>query len=133
MTDSKVVPRDVRGLAVFRRAYSLSLQIHRDSLQFPKVEQYGGIADQLRRASKSVCALLAEGMGRQLGSKIEFRRYVVMALGSVEECKLWCQYAADLDYVEAEKAANWQEEYGEIGRMLQGLRRHLNSSLTSSN
>ena len=103
--------KDVRALAVFRRAYAASLDIHRSSLDFPKSEQFGGIADQLRRSSKSVCALLAEGAGRQHGSRIEFRRYVVMALGSVEESKLWCQYAVDLGYVGTERAAAWCQDY----------------------
>ena len=94
------MPQDVWALDVFRRAYALSLDIHRASLVFPKVEQYGGVADQLRRASKSVCALLAEGAGRQTGSEAEFRRYVVMAVGSAEECKLWCRYVADLGYAD---------------------------------
>jgi four helix bundle protein len=84
--------RDVTSLEVFRRAYALSLDVHRVSLGFPKTEQFGGIADQLRRASKSVCALLAEGAGRQAGSDVEFRRYVRMALGSADEAKLWCRY-----------------------------------------
>jgi four helix bundle protein len=64
--------------------------------EFPRTEQYGGVADQLRRSSKSVCALLAEGAGRQVGSDPEFRRFVRMALGSAEEVKLWCCYARDL-------------------------------------
>jgi four helix bundle protein len=70
---------DVWALKVFQRAYRLSLDLHGVSLGWPRVEQYGGIADQLRRASKSVCALLVEGAGRQLGSDAEFRRYVTMA------------------------------------------------------
>ena len=93
--------RDVWELDVFRRAYRLSLDVHRVSQRFPKNEQYGGLADQLRRSSKSVCALLAEGSGRQLASDPEFRRYVVMALGSLEETGLWCRYAADLAYIDA--------------------------------
>ena len=126
------MPQDVWSLAVFRRAYALSVEIHRASLLFPKVEQYGGVADQLRRASKSVCALLAEGGGRQASSEAEFRRYVIMALGSAEECKLWCRYAADLGCTDPAQAETWQSAYGEIARMLQGLRKHLSvSSLTS--
>ena len=125
------MPADLQQLAVFRRAYALSVEIHRASLQFPKIEQYGGIADQLRRSSKSVCALLAEGSGRQAGSEPEFRRYVVMALGSAEECKLWCRYAADLGCAEAVVAQRWEAEYGEIARMLNGLRRHLSTLLTT--
>ena len=119
------MPQDVWSLDVFRRAYALSVELHRSSLSFPKNEQFGGVADQLRRASKSVCALLAEGVGRQIGSEPEFRRYVVMALGSAEECKLWCRYAVDLGYLEATDAERWQAAYGEIARMLQGLRKSL--------
>ena len=116
--------QDAWSLDVFRRAYALSLEVHRASLLFPKIEQYGGIPDQLRRSSRSVCALLVEGMGRQAGSEAEFRRYVVMALGSAEESKLWCRYVADLGYAGTE-AADWQSRYAEIARMLQGLRKHL--------
>ena len=95
----------VEGLVVFQRAYALSLELHRASLTWPKVEQYGGIADQVRRSSESVCALLAEGVGRSRASRPEFERYVVMALGSADEARLWCRYAEDLGYASANR---WQ-------------------------
>ena len=53
--------RDVKSfedLEVFQRAYRLSLEVHKLSLGFPSIEQQG-LADQLRRASKSICANLA--------------------------------------------------------------------------
>jgi four helix bundle protein len=49
-------------LAVFKLAYRVSLEIHRASLNFPAVEQYG-LGEQIRRASKSICANIAEGVG----------------------------------------------------------------------
>jgi four helix bundle protein len=55
-------------MEVFQRAYKISLIIHRETLRFPKLEQYG-LADQLRRATKSICANLAEGYARQKRSK----------------------------------------------------------------
>ena len=116
---------DIWALEVFRRAYQLSLEIHRQTLEFPKIEQYGGVADQLRRAAKSVCALLAEGRGRQMGSEREFGRYVIMALGSTDEGKLWCAYARDLGYAESAVADEWIGKFSEIARMLQGLHKHL--------
>ena len=112
---------DVGTLQVFQRTYRLSLALHRASLGWPRAEQYGGVADQLRRASKSVCALLVEGAGRQHGSDAEFRRYVSMAIGSADEAKLWCSYAADLDYVPHAVATGWQDELSQIARMLHGL------------
>ncbi len=116
---------DVWELEVFRRAYALSLALHRASLGWPRIEQYGGIADQLRRSSRSVCALLAEGSGRQAGSNAEFRRYVAMALGSIEEAKLWCRYAEDLGYATPGEAEAWRGECVAVARMLHGLRKRL--------
>src|SRR6476661_6778823 len=53
----------VEDLEVFRRAYRLSLEIHRSSLALPRIEQFA-LADQLRRSSKSICANLAEGFAK---------------------------------------------------------------------
>ena len=117
-----MTPGTAEDLEVFRRAYGLSLDLHRASLSFPKIEQFGGLADQLRRASKSICSLIVEGQGRQASSQREFSRYLGMAVGSAEEARLWCRYAADLGYVEASRATAWSSEFGHIIRMLQGLR-----------
>src|SRR4030095_8153038 len=51
-------------LEVFQRADRASLEIHQASLRMPTIEQRV-LADQLRRASKSICANIAEGYGRQ--------------------------------------------------------------------
>jgi four helix bundle protein len=109
-------------LDVFRLAYELSLAVHRASLTWPKIEQYGGLADQARRASKSVCSLIVEGVGRQTTSSHEFSRYLTMAIGSGEEARLWCRYAHDLGYIDEETARAWRERYGQILRMLMKLR-----------
>jgi four helix bundle protein len=115
----------VRGfeeLEVFRRAYRLSLEVHRASLELPRVEQFA-LADQIRRASKSICANLADGFGRQPVSRPEFRRFVMMALGSADEMQVWTLYCCDLGYIAAEVAERWRGEYREIARMLWALHR----------
>ena len=117
--------QDIWQLDVFRRAYDLSLSVHRQSQLWPKHEQWSGVADQLRRASKAVCALLVEGNGRQVGSDAEMRRYVIMALASADECRLWCHYAADLGYLDPTTSPSWQTDYADIARMLQGYRKYL--------
>jgi four helix bundle protein len=114
--------RGFEDLEVFRRAYRVSLEVHRISLEFPRIEQWA-LADQIRRASKSVCANLAEGFGRQGWSKSEFRRFLMMATGSADEMQVWTLYARDLGYIGVEMAEQWQSEYREIARMLQGLSR----------
>ena len=118
----------VEDLVVFKRAYAVSLEVHKGSLNFPKMEQYGGLADQLRRSSRSVCALLVEGAGRQRSSDVEFRRYVIMAMSSADEARLWCLYARDLGYIDEAQWSVWHEGYREIARMCQGLVARLASS-----
>src|SRR5688572_26237080 len=76
--------RSVEDLEVFRRAYRLSLELHRLSLELPRIEQFA-LADQLRRASKSICANLTEGFAKQSHSAAEYRRYIVTAMGSSDE------------------------------------------------
>ncbi len=108
-------------LEVFRRAYAASLDLHRASLTFPEIEQRFGLADQIRRASKSICANVAEGFGKQRRSAAEFRRYLLMAIGSADEMQVWAMYCADLGYVDQDKCGSWRSEYRQIARMLQGL------------
>jgi four helix bundle protein len=114
--------RGFEDLDVFRRAYALSLEVHRASLEFPRIEQWA-LADQIRRASKSICANLVEGFGRQGWSKSEFRRCLMMATGSADEMQVWTLYCRDLGYIASDVAERWQGEYREIARMLQGLSR----------
>ena len=112
----------VEDLEVFRRAYRLWLEVHRASLEFPRIEQFA-LADQIRRASKSICANIAEGFGKQRQSRTEFHRFVVMAIGSADEMQVWTMYCRDLGYLDAATAERWQGECREIARMLCGLHR----------
>ena len=112
----------VEELEVFQRAYRLSLEVHRASLDFPRIEQFA-LADQVRRASKSICANLAEGFGRQQQSRPEFRRFLLMAIGSADEMQVWALYCRDLGYLDEMTAERWRGEYREIARMLSALHR----------
>ena len=109
-------------LLVFQKAYPLAIDIHRLTQDFPRNEQYGGVADQLRRSSKSVCANLVEGAGRQaLGHRADFRRFVVIAMGSADETRLWLRFASDLGFLEQDQAEALLRAYVEISKMLSGL------------
>ena len=110
----------VWDMDVFKKAYRAALEVHRASLSFPKHEQFE-LASQLRRSSKSICANLAEGRAKQQGSSAEFRRYVLMALGSADETLLWCRFAKDLGYFDEATAADVSASFSEIARMLNGL------------
>lgn len=108
-------------LEVFRRGYAVSLDVHRVSLMLPMIEQRA-LGDQMRRASKSICANLAEGFGKRR-SVAEVKRFVGMALGSADEMRVWIRYCLDLGYIDEATWQRWRDEYQEIARMLQGLLR----------
>ena len=111
-------------LDVFKRAYGISLEIHTASLLFPAIEQYA-LADQIRRASKGVCANIAEGFGKQTYSRMEFRRFLQIAVGSADEMRVWIRYCLDLGYIDEVTWHRWRSAYEEIAKMLTGLAKSL--------
>ena len=124
---SQSVSSTFDDLQVFQRAYRISLEVHRASLHFPAVEQHV-LADQIRRASKSICGNIAEGFGKQRRSRAEFKRYLLMAIGSADEMQVWVRYCSDLEYVDHETWLRWRDEYRQIAKMLQGLYSALDTS-----
>ncbi len=119
MADEKTI-RSFEDLEVFGRAYRISLEVHRASLEFPKIEQFG-LGEQTRRASKSICANIAEGYAKQGYSVAEFKRFIQMAVGSADEMRVWSRYCLDLGYIDEKTWHSWRDEYQEISKMLQGL------------
>ena len=117
--DAKAV-RSFEDLEVFKRAYRVSLTVHQVSLTFPRIEQRA-MGDQVRRASKSICANIAEGFGKQRQSRVEFKRFLMMALGSADEMRVWSRYCLDLGYIDQKTWQHWRDEYQAIAKMLQGL------------
>ena len=130
MTEAQRRVSSFEDLEVFRRAYQVSLEIHKESLQFPKIEQFA-MADQIRRASKSICANIAEGFAKQRRSSAEYRRYLLMAIGSADEMRVWIRYCLDLDYIDDATSSRWREEYIVIAKMLQVIYTRWSSTSTS--
>ena len=107
-------------LEVFKRAYRVSLDIHRASLTFPPLEQYA-LGDQIRRCSKGICANIAEGFAKSTRSKAELQRFLSMAIGSADEMRVWLRYCLDLGYIPESSWQLWRDDYEQIAKMLQGL------------
>ena len=123
MNDSAKPVNGFENLEVFKRAYKVSLEIHSLTMNFPKHEQYAGLADQMRRASKGICANIAEGYGKQSISTAEFRRFLLIAIGSADEMRVWIRYCLDLEYITQDSWQKFKTEYQQIARMLTGLHR----------
>src|SRR5262245_15114896 len=113
--------RSFEELEVFQRSYRISLEVHRESLKFPPIEQRA-LGDQVRRASKSIPANIAEGFGKQNISQAEFKRFLLVAQGSADEMRVWIRYCLDLGYIDEATWKRWRDEYQEVAKMLNGLR-----------
>ncbi len=125
MTDDVIAYKRIQtssfeDMEIYQRAFALSLTVHKTSLAFPKIEQFA-LADQIRRASKSICANIAEGYGKQKIFPAEFKRFLAISLGSSDEMRVWIQYAEALAYIDLQTSTQWQTEYRRISRMLQSL------------
>ncbi len=118
---NETIVRSFEDLEVYQRAYKLALELHKLSLTFPRIEQFA-LADQIRRASKSVCANIAEGFARQRSSSADFHRFIVMAFSSSDEMKVWLSFCSDRGYIPEVDAMRLRNEYSVVARMLHGLR-----------
>ncbi len=113
-------------MGVWQKAMSWVENIYAASSDFPKSEQFG-MTSQLRRASVSVPANIAEGAERP-GTK-EFRQFIGIALGSLAEAETLVLLSSRLGYLKHDHEVELLEQGAEIGRMLHGLNRSLAGKL----
>ncbi len=64
--------------------------------EFPATERYG-LTSQLRRASISIVANIAEGCGRRTNA--DLRQFLQISLGSAKEVDCLLMFARDLGYL----------------------------------
>jgi four helix bundle protein len=110
--------RDFRNLTVWGKAQRLSLTLYRCTEQFPKTELFG-LTSQLKRASSSITANIAEGCGRH--SRWEYVHFLDIALGSASEVQCELTLAADLGFIDKAAYARLSEQVAEVKRMLTAL------------
>lgn len=109
---------DVTDLEIYKSSYTLMLEIHNLTLSYPKIEQFSGIASQLRRSSKSIVANLVEGYAKQRFYKDEFKKMLVYSIGSTDETILWIRVSKDLGYIDELTSNRLIKEYKILVRRL---------------
>lgn len=87
--------KSFQDLIVWQKAHQFVLSIYLFSNNFPKSEIYG-LTSQIRRASISIPANIAEGFKKK--TKPDKARFMNIAQGSVEECRYYLILAKDLEY-----------------------------------
>jgi four helix bundle protein len=103
---------------VWKKSHELTLKIYEITKDFPKDEQFG-LTSQMRRASTSIPCNIIEGKAR--GSSKDFKRFLLIARGSLEELKYQILLSKDLNYIDEEKYQETINITKEVGRLLNGL------------
>jgi four helix bundle protein len=111
-----------RDLGVWQKAIALSASCHRATVGFPREEVYGMTA-QIRRASASVAANIAEGHGRE--HTRTFVQFLRVSQGSLKELETHRVIAEQVGLLRSDQARPLFLAADEIGRMLRGLIRSL--------
>ena len=82
-------------LMAWQESIQLVRHVYRVTGTFPKEEMYG-LSTQMRRAAVSVPSYIAEGAGRS--GSVEFRRFLLIARGSLSELETQTVIARELDF-----------------------------------
>jgi len=110
-----------KDLEVYKRQRELANAVFLLSKRFPKEELYS-LTDQLRRASRSIGAQIAESWAKRLYPK-HFVSKPTDAVGEQMETQHWLIEAGDCGYVDEATSQRLLALCGEIGRMLGSMMR----------
>jgi len=121
--------RDFRELQVWHKAHALTLDVYRATKLFPREELYS-LTNQIRRASVSIGANIAEGAGKN--SRPELARFLHIALGSASELEYHLLLSRDLGYLVPEIYEQLSQQAVETKKMLSGFIQYLGKPKTGT-
>ena len=105
-----------KDLIVWQKAHQFVLKIYMVTESFPKHELYG-LVSQVRRASVSIPANIAEGFRKRTAA--DKARFLNIAQGSLEEVRYYLILAEDLKYMES---ADLHKLLTEVSKLLEAYR-----------
>jgi four helix bundle protein len=114
--------RNYRDIVAWQKAMDLCQAVYELTRTFPKTEQYG-LTSQIRRCAVSIPSNIAEGQGR--GSDKDWARFLAIAYGSLREVETQALLSQMLGFAEKSAVEKILERAGEVGRLINGLRRSL--------
>jgi four helix bundle protein len=122
MAAEKEVVQSYQDLKVWQAGMSLAEGCYRLTGQFPKAEIYG-MTSQIRRASTSIPANIAEGYGRE--SRAEYIRFLRIAQGSLKELETFLLLSMRVGYTTQDPVQPLISQCEVLGKMLRALIRSL--------
>ncbi|WP_379086177.1 four helix bundle protein [Pedobacter sp. UC225_65] len=110
--------QNFKELKVWQKAHLITLSIYQASAKFPKEEVYS-LTNQLRRASASIPANIAEGCGKN--TQLDLANYLNISLGSANETEYFLILSKDLNYLSEEQFSILSNDINEVKAMLISL------------
>jgi len=107
----------------------LAERIYALSATLPGDERFG-LVQQLRRSAISIPSNIAEGHAR--GATKDFGRFISISRGSLAEVETQLEMCLRLGMLGKESVADVLASCDELGRILTGLRKSLDSKLAQS-
>ena len=109
--------RTFKELIVWQKAHQLTLNVYEATKIFPKEEIYG-LTSQIRRASVSISANIAESYKKgTIPGKINFLN---ISESSLEEVKYYLILSRDLGYISGDLFNQLESLSEEIGKIMNG-------------
>jgi four helix bundle protein len=115
-----------RDLNVWQLGMEITERVYQLTRSFPDDERFG-LVSQMRRATSSVPANIAEGNARS--STKEYLHHLSVAVGSLAEVETFLDLALRLGYADSKLILQLIDSIGEERRMLRGLQRSLRTKL----
>lgn len=110
--------RSYKDLIVWQKGVKLVGEVYALTTGFPREEQFG-LTNQIRRASVSIPANIAEGWGRD--STKNYIQFLRVARGSLYELETLFVIANDLELIDSKGKTSVSSRIEEIGKMLNKL------------
>ena len=116
--NSTAYEKGFRNLIVWKEAHALTLFVYKLSSLFPKSEQFG-ITSQMRRASSSIAAQLAEGS--RMPTMSHRKLYYDRSYASAAELDSFFDLVKDLQYIEENDYRLGIEKINKVSFLLKRL------------
>ncbi|MEA2020836.1 MAG: four helix bundle protein [Patescibacteria group bacterium] len=124
MTNEKI--KSLTDLISWKRGHELVKEIYNVTSRFPKEELYA-LTSQLRRCVVSITSNIAEGFSRR--SKKAKIKFLIMALGSLNELQNQLLVAKDVGYLEKKDFDNLAEKSIEVSKLINGSIKRIREGL----
>ena len=121
--------KSYRDVEIYKQSKNLAIEIHKMTLSLPKFEMFEE-ANQIRRSSKAITALIVEGYGRRR-YKADFIKYLVYTQSECDETIVHLDFLFETkSLLDATLYENLKAEYEilsrRINKYLQWVENNLN-------